>query len=230
MLFRGGAALTHTCSCYHHHQWLMGGLGWARRSTCRYLVIVLVWGVPAATVLQQLVQYCIDSWKSYVEAHASEDTAPLLDAEPMWRRPLLVMGVSQMKLTLSPSAMSPVVVNPEVDPLAGAGAGTGPSSPVPFKLPLSQADSDAVEGDAVTSRGRGSGVGSGRLAPANGEEVEAPAPGAHEALGARGSRALAEDLVYDVVPGPATHAHQPLPLHDVVALDQVMICSEAQAG
>lgn len=68
-----------------------------------YLMFVLVWGVPSFGALSAIVSSSVDAWRQYVKAHKDVPGAmEALSAIPLWRRPLVVFGVSNLKTNRKP--------------------------------------------------------------------------------------------------------------------------------
>jgi hypothetical protein len=69
-------------------------------------VVVLVWGVPGLTIIGEVVSQSFEAWGQFVEAHEHLPGGEIVHNQPLWRRPLLIIGVVKLFVDGSKATVS----------------------------------------------------------------------------------------------------------------------------
>jgi hypothetical protein len=101
------------------------------RAALATVVVVAVWGVPALGAVGSVVDAVNAAWQRLVEANKGTPTARILEAAPLWRIPLFLLGVGLPRAargSVQGPTLGGAVGGPALPPAAAATTAAAPAS------------------------------------------------------------------------------------------------------
>jgi hypothetical protein len=112
----------------------------------RLVVVVSVWGVPTLTVFSEVVDRWKAAWERYVSLHLTPEEASAAHRQPLWRRPLLIIGVTKLLAAGLGSAGATGTAGQLLSPGAGPNDGNGATQAAASQPHWQPEDPDCFKG------------------------------------------------------------------------------------